>query len=216
MFRYKPIAPMKPIIPKNKEHKELIRGRISFEDYQFQVDLKHIEYVNVERRTSSFPHFDYSKTKDKWMKQDAGSKFWLGYTDNVCKLIHPEWVEEGTIIKGEDDLLFPREFQKKVKDNVNKKVILANEIKANLEECAKESSFHPGNKIESVRRKFDVDKNKARWQGKTVDGTDEFLEDDWVVGNIYYPNRKWYNDTLKYQNDKMLTKDAEEEDWIPL
>ena len=47
------------------------------------------------------------------MKLDEGSKFWLGYTDNVCKLIHPEWVEKGTIIKGKDDLLFPREFQKK-------------------------------------------------------------------------------------------------------
>ena len=57
---------MKPIIPKNKEHEKLVWGRLLFEDYQFQVDLKHIEYVNVElRRTSSFPKFDYSKTKDK-------------------------------------------------------------------------------------------------------------------------------------------------------
>ena len=34
--------------------------------------------------------------------------------------------------------------------------------------------------------------------------------------NIYYPNREWYNDNLKYQHDRVLTEDAEEEDWIQL
>ena len=120
------------------------------------------------------------------MKQDGDSKFWIGYTDNDSKLIHPEWIEEGTIIEGKDDLLFPRDFHKIMKDSVNKKIRLPNKIKDNIEKCAQESSFHPGNKIAFIRRKFDVDQNKARWQGKTEDGTDEFLEDGWVVGNIYY------------------------------
>ena len=48
------------------------------------------------------------------MKQDGDSIFWLGYTDNDCKLLHPEWVKEGTIIEGENDLLFPRSFHKTV------------------------------------------------------------------------------------------------------
>ena len=109
-FRYKPTAPMKPILPKNKEHKQLILGRITFEDYQFQLDLTHIEYVNVGLRRNPFPKFDYSSKKDKLMKQDGDSTFYLGYTDNDCKLILPEWVEEGTIIEKEYDLLFSRSF----------------------------------------------------------------------------------------------------------
>ena len=54
----------RPIKPKTKHHKDLIIGRITFEDVQFQLDMTHIEYVYLSRRdiasnpVSDFDYFD--------------------------------------------------------------------------------------------------------------------------------------------------------------
>ena len=70
---------------------------------------------------------------------------------------------------------------------------LNEEIQNNIKEYAKHSWYHLDALIESIRRGFDTSENKAKWEGRTVGQTQEFLDDYWFSTNIWYPNRQWYD-----------------------
>ena len=96
----------------------MIIGRIAFEDVQFQLDMTHIEYVDLSRRdivSNPVSNFDYFEEVQGQYKQAENTIYWLGYAGtNDVKIFNPKWVEEGTILK-DGDLLFPTEWQDKAK-----------------------------------------------------------------------------------------------------
>ena len=80
-----------------EDEAELVKAKITYEDVEFQLKMKYIEYVDLTTRPKNKPLPAHDQEHRSDFKKEK--KFWLGYTDKKAKakVLMPSWIETAVV-----------------------------------------------------------------------------------------------------------------------
>lgn len=191
-----------------KEKKNLQRieyAKTELEDFEFQLHLKKIMYVDLQRR----------RTKIYEQSAEQVVNHWLGYSKKPhehvkIELLHPDFIFES--VMSDNTRLFSENLARTWQNRPNVWNNLRESTKEKIKDYGYSLERGPDAVIEQIRHASGKQKQEG-WQGLNKRGQQVDITWQWLVQDIKPIVKEWFEETI---NKKNFTADFPHDEWIPL
>ena len=181
-----------------RKNRKFNLNRSIYNDWQTQMNMSALEYIEHRTRPSSRPLTNDSRS-GKFPKENH----WVCYSKTVTPKVRTYVIAEDylrTAVMGpkSNEKVFEREFIDSVKSTPNRKFSFNNDLRERLVEMVVAFGMTDVKRIEKI--KFDSNTNK--WRGLTFGNKGVVLKDTWIKVNITEAFPNWWKANVGDDNDK--------------